>query len=62
MMMDASLTACHDMRQTLMAVAIHSVELGLRLLPLIVVYMMIDASLTACHDNFQTPMTSAISA
>ena len=45
-----------------MAIAIYSVEFGLRLLSLIVVCMMIDTSLTACHVNLQTPMTSAISA
>ena len=45
-----------DMCQTLMAAAIYSlesiysVEFGLSLRPLLVVYMMIDASLTAYHD------------
>ena len=48
-----------DMCQTLMAAAIYSlesiysVEFGLSLRPLLVVYMLIDASLTACHDKFQ---------
>ena len=56
----ASLTASHDLCQTLMTsaiclmtIAIYSVEFGLSLRPLLVVYMMIDASLTACHDKFQ---------
>ena len=66
MMIDASLTACHHKCQTLMAVAIYSlesiysVEFGLSLRPLLVVYMMIDASLTACHDMCQTLMAVAI--
>ena len=65
MMIDASLTACHHKCQTLMAVAIYSlesiysVEFGLSLRPLLVVYMMIDASLTAYHD-MPDPMAVAI--
>ena len=43
-----------------MTIAIYSVEFGLSLRPLLVVYMMIDASLTACHDMCQTLMAVAI--
>ena len=44
-----------------MTIAIYSVEFGLRLRPLIVVFMMLpSASLTAIHYMCQTLMTFAI--
>ena len=51
MLPSASLTAIHYMRQTLMiSCIIYSFEFGLRLRPLIVVFMMLpSASLSANH-------------
>ena len=62
MLPNASLTAIHYMRQTLMISAIiYSFEFGLRLRPFLVVVMMLPcASLTANHDMCQTLMTFAI--
>ena len=62
MLPSASLTANHYMCQTLMISAIiYSFEFGLRLRPLIVVFLMLPrASLTANHYMCQTLMTFAI--